>query len=138
MFNDLNPRLQNPHVGLVDVFHAPDIIRKSHPRVVADVADLYGKYVFPLSADARRAKGQPAMVSSFDDFKTNWSLFTESSLSHLTDWSNIVAAGGSVQACLTPLPHYVKTSDFTARKYYHDCAFPSSDIDIFLYGMTPA
>src|SRR6266498_4382309 len=44
----LNPRLSNPHVGLVDVFAAPDVIRTTHARVVQGKEDLLAKYVVPV------------------------------------------------------------------------------------------
>lgn len=130
-------RLADPYVGLVDVFDAPDDIRKTRARVVADEADLSAKYVMPLTDDRRRKDGTPAMVADLDEFKKNWAIFTEGSLSQLTDWSNVVAAGGSVQACLAPIPDYAKASKRTLRKYFHNRAFPTSDVDLFLYGLTP-
>jgi hypothetical protein len=90
----------------------------------------------PLSDDLRRNEGSPAMVEDLESFKKNWSIFTENSLSQLSDWSNVVAAGGSVQACLIPLPKPATASKRATRKYYHGKAFPSSDVDLFLYGLT--
>ncbi|EKM59033.1 uncharacterized protein PHACADRAFT_205211 [Phanerochaete carnosa HHB-10118-sp] len=132
-----NSRLLDPHVGLVNVFDAPEDIRKTRARVVANEEDLSAKYVMPLSEDCRRKDGAPAMVASLDEFKKNWAIFTEGSLSQLADWSNIVAAGGSVQACLAPVPDSAKASKRTLRKYFHNRAFPTSDVDLFLYGLTP-
>ena len=91
----------------------------------------------PLPEARRRKEGSPAMVDTLDDFKQSWSVFTEGSLSQLTDWSNVVAAGGSVQACLAPVPESAKASKRSLRKYLHNKAFPSSDVDLFLYGLTP-
>ncbi|GJE83966.1 ankyrin [Phanerochaete sordida] len=132
-----NSRLADPHVGLVDVFDAPEDIRKTRARVVASDEDLAAKYVMALPDERRRKDGAPSMVAGLDDFKKNWSVFTEGSLSQLTDWSNIVAAGGAVQACLAPVPEYAKASKRTLRKYFHNRAFPTSDVDLFLYGLTP-
>ncbi|KAI0708741.1 hypothetical protein C8T65DRAFT_535541, partial [Cerioporus squamosus] len=132
-----NNRLQDPHVGLVDVFDAPDDIRKTRARVVTDENDLVAHYILPLEERRRRKEGEPSMVSGLDEFKKNWGLFTEGSLSQITDWSNVVAAGGSVQACLSHLPDFAKVSKRAMRKYYHNNAFPTSDIDLFLYGLTP-
>lgn len=89
-----------------------------------------------LSDTLRRKEGSPAMVDSLEAFKKNWSIFTENSLSQLFDWSNVIAAGGSVQACLMPLPKDATASKRAMRKYYHEKAFPSSDVDLFLYGLT--
>jgi hypothetical protein len=132
-----NARLADPYVGLVDVFDAPADIRTTRARVVANENELNAKYVMPLTADRRRKEGAPAMVESLDDFKKNWSLFSEGSLAQLLDWSNVIAAGGSVQACLAPVPSEAKASKRTLRKYFHSHAFPTSDVDLFLYGLTP-
>ncbi|CDO72005.1 hypothetical protein BN946_scf184943.g40 [Trametes cinnabarina] len=130
-------RLKNPYVGLVDIFDAPADIRTTRARVVASEDELDVRYILPLSDKKRRKDGDPAMVSTLDDFKKNWAIFSEGALSQLTDWSNMVVAGGSVQACLSPLPESAKTSKRAMRKYYHNIAFPTSDVDVFLYGLTP-
>ena len=130
-----NQRLSNPYVGLVDVFDAPEAIRTSRSRVVQDDKDLSANYVMPLSEINRREEGSPSAVADLDEFKKNWSVFTEGSLSQLLDWNNVVAAGGAVLACLTPLDKDAKVSKRTIRKYYHSSAYPSSDVDLFLWGM---
>ena len=133
-----NARLRDPHVGLVDVFDAPDDIRKTRARVVTDEADSNVHHILPLSEDRRRKEGEPSMVATLDEFKKNWAIFTEGSLSQLTDWSNVVAAGGDVQACLAPVPESARVSKRAMRKHFHNSAFPTSDIDLFLYSLTPA
>ncbi|KAF7333042.1 Ankyrin repeat protein [Mycena venus] len=130
-------RLSNPYVGLVDVFDAPADIRTTRARVVKDETDLSAKYVMPLSEVNRRKEGTPSIVSDIDEFKKNWGVFSEGSLSQLFDWNNVVAAGGSVLACLTPLSEEAKVSKRSMRKYYHSAAYPTSDVDLFLWGMTP-
>ncbi|KAH9847724.1 ankyrin [Lenzites betulinus] len=132
-----NAQLQDPHVGLVDVFEAPEVIRTTHMRRVTDEDDLSAHYVLPLSEKQRRKDGSPAMVSCLDEFKKNWAIFSECSLSQLADWSNVVVAGGSIQACLAPVPESAKASKRAMRKYFHSNAFPTSDVDLFMYGMTP-
>ncbi|KAF8164738.1 hypothetical protein B0H34DRAFT_686396 [Crassisporium funariophilum] len=132
-----NTRLSNPHVGLVDVFEGPDAIRTTRARVVDGSTDLTAKYVMPLSEVNRRKEGAPSMVADLEEFKKNWSVFTEGSLSQLLDWNNVVAAGGAVLACLTPLKDTSKVSKRAIRKFYHSAAYPASDVDLFLYGMTP-
>ncbi|KAJ7166058.1 ankyrin repeat protein [Mycena filopes] len=114
-------RLSNPYVGLVDVFDAPADIRTTRARVVKDEDDLSAQYHGP----------------DIDEFKKNWGVFSEGSLSQLFDWSNVVAAGGAVLACLTPLSEEAKVSKRSMRKYYHSAAYPTSDVDLFLWGMTP-
>ncbi|PCH39851.1 ankyrin [Wolfiporia cocos MD-104 SS10] len=132
-----NPRLQDPHVGLVDVFDAPADIRTTRARVVKDEQDVNAKFVLPLTNERRHKDGAPAMVSSLDEFKKNWAIFTEGSLSQLLDWNNVIAAGGSVQACLNPVPASAKVSKRAMRKHFHNNAYPTSDVDLFLYGLTP-
>jgi hypothetical protein len=131
-----NPRLNNPYVGLVDVFDAPADIRTTRARVVQDEFALFEKHLMPLVEARRRKEGTPAMTSSLEEFNQNWSIFSEGSLA-LLDWNNVVAAGGSVLACLLPVPDANKVSRRSLRKYFHSSAFPTSDIDLFLYGLTP-
>ena len=131
-----NPRLKDIHVGLVDIFAAPSDIRTTRARVVTNDSDRDAQHVMALSDALRRKEGSPAMVDNLEVFKKNWSIFTENSLSQLFDWSNVIAAGGSVQACLMPLPKAATASKRAMRKYYHEKAFPSSDVDLFLYGLT--
>ena len=132
-----NARLSNPYVGLVDVFEAPSDIRTTRARVVKDDQDLNAKYVMPVPDDKRKKEGEPCTVSDLDEFKKNWTIFSEGSLSQLKDWSNVIAAGGSVLACLAPLSDTDKASKRAIRKYYHSAAYPTSDIDLFLWGLTP-
>ncbi|KAL0573061.1 hypothetical protein V5O48_008902 [Marasmius crinis-equi] len=132
-----NTRLNDKYVGLVDVFDAPEDIRTIRARIVKDEDDLSAKYVMPLLEDERKKEGEPCMVPDLEEFRKNWSVFTEGSLSQLLDWNNVVAAGGSVLACLTPLPEEARASKRAIRKYYHNNAYPTSDVDLFLYDMTP-
>ncbi|PPR01075.1 hypothetical protein CVT24_000396 [Panaeolus cyanescens] len=132
-----NTRLSNPYVGLVDVFAAPSAIRTTRARIVQDETDLTAKYVMPLTDAKRRKDGSQAMVSDLEEFKKNWAIFSEGSLSQLIDWNNVVAAGGSVLACLTPLDPEVSKSKRNIRKHYHSAAYPTSDVDLFLWGLTP-
>ncbi|KAH9949869.1 hypothetical protein B0H21DRAFT_819796 [Amylocystis lapponica] len=132
-----NPRLKDIHVGLVDIFDAPQDIWTTRARVPKDEDDLIAKHVMPLSEERRRKDGVPAIVEALDEFKQNWAIFSEGSLSQLLDWNNVVAAGGSVQACLNPVPEFAKVSKRALRKHFHTNAYPTSDVDLFLYGLTP-
>lgn len=132
-----NTRLSNPYVGLVDVFAASSDIRITRARVIKDDQDLNAKYVMPLAEDKRRKEGEPCMVDDLDEFKRNWNIFSEGSLSQLADWSNVIASGGSVLACLAPLSDVDKASKRAIRKHYHSVGYPTSDIDLFLWGLTP-
>jgi len=126
-----NARLKDMYVGLVDISAAPSDIRTTRARVVISNSDRDAQHVMALSDALRRKEGSPAMVDSLETFKTKWSVFTENSLSRMFDWSNVIAAGGSVQACLMSLPKVATASKWAMRKYYHEKAFPSSDVDLF-------
>lgn len=130
-----NPRLSNPYVGLVDIFAAPDAIRVTRARVVQGKEDLSSQYVMPLSDKDRRKEGTPCIVADLEEFRKNWAIFTEGSLFQLLDWNNVVAAGGSVLACLTPLDEENKKSKRAIRNYYHTNVHPTSDVDLFLWGL---
>lgn len=133
-----NPRLDDPHVGLVDVFGPnTEVIRKIRARVVdsSNEDSLSGQYVMPLQDTQRRKDGEASMVADLDEFKKNWLIFTEGSLSQLSDWNNVVAAGGAVLSTLLPLPDKSKRSKKATRNFYHSVAFPSSDVDLFLWGL---
>ncbi|KDQ28734.1 hypothetical protein PLEOSDRAFT_49989 [Pleurotus ostreatus PC15] len=135
-----NARLQDIHVGLIDVFDAPSAIRTTRARTVKDEEDLSAQHIMPLAADDRRKEGSPCSVEALEDFKKNWAVFTEGSLSALPlgkhGWDNVVAAGGSVLACVAPVPDEAKTSKRNMRKWYHTEKYPTSDVDLFLYGLT--
>jgi hypothetical protein len=132
-----NARLEDPYVGLVDVFSAPVDIRTTRARVVKGEQDRAAQHVMPLSDDRRRVEGTPATVADLDAFRKNWAIFTENSFSQLADWSNVVVAGGAVMACLAPLPDEAQETKRTMRQYFHETAFQTSDVDLFLYGLTP-
>ncbi|KAJ6615451.1 hypothetical protein B0H10DRAFT_2164836 [Mycena sp. CBHHK59/15] len=118
VLDPVSPRLSNPYVGLVDVFDAPSDVRTTRARVVKDEHDLSAKYVMPLSETNRRKEGTPSMAADIDEFKKTG--------------ANVVAAGGAVLACLTPLSEASKVSKRAIRKYYHSVAYPTSDVDLFL------
>lgn len=67
------------------------------------------------------------------EFVRNFHLFTENQLRDI-EWSNIFVAGGSILACLTPIPADHDKDNLSRRKYFHS-EYASSDIDIFLYGL---
>ncbi|KAI0059321.1 ankyrin [Artomyces pyxidatus] len=128
-----NARLDDIHVGLVDVFESPAHVRTARARVVGDRdADL--KYVEPLPDSRRRTEGAPSTVATLDEFKENWATFTESSLSDI-DWSNIVAAGECVSACV--LPRFDDQVIMARAEYFHTVAYRECDINLFLWGLTP-
>ncbi|EJD52730.1 ankyrin [Auricularia subglabra TFB-10046 SS5] len=132
---------EDPHAGLVDVFaQNSDALRRTVARTFADDKDREAHHVMSLTDPARRKTGEPAMAQSLEDFRTVWSVFSESTLSQLGTgpWSNVIVAGGSVLACLLPLPAKVKQqqSKRALRKWFHeDVTWATSDVDLFLYGL---
>eukprot|EP01118_Nematostelium_gracile_P005524 TRINITY_DN1754_c0_g1_i1.p1 TRINITY_DN1754_c0_g1~~TRINITY_DN1754_c0_g1_i1.p1 ORF type:complete len:629 (-),score=123.84 TRINITY_DN1754_c0_g1_i1:17-1630(-) len=71
-------------------------------------------------------------ISTQEQFQYNWSIFTKDQLKNI-DWNNVFVAGGSVFACLYPIPESYQDSQ---EEYFTEVAFETSDIDIFLYGLT--
>ncbi|KAI5121633.1 hypothetical protein M0805_001162 [Coniferiporia weirii] len=134
-----NTRLTNPYIGLVSLFDAPDSagIRSTRARIIQTEDDRTAKHLFPLNSDRRRKDGEPCVVETLDEFHKNWAIFTEGALSQLADWNNVIAAGGSVLGCLLPVSQANKESRRTMRKYFHSSAYPTSDIDLFLWGLNP-
>lgn len=59
-------------------------------------------YLLSLPDDLRRKHGSPATVQSLKDFRTNFTVFSESSLTELK-WDNVVVAGSAVNTSLLPL-----------------------------------
>ncbi|RPB03650.1 ankyrin [Choiromyces venosus 120613-1] len=92
------------------------------------------RYVMPLSEKDRKSDGEPALVSSFGDFKKNFAIFSEGALMNL-DWSHVVAAGSSVLTPLLRVPKEKGKSVRLLREYYHDHLAPASDIDLFIHGI---
>jgi hypothetical protein len=137
---DSNNKVLNDHeplAGLIDVFAANEAIRVTQARDASDQAKLEAEHVFPLKKEQRRSSGVPSMVADIDQFRNSWNVFTEGALSQLTDWNNVVAAGGSVLASLLPLPDHAKASKRALRKYFHEQTYANSDVDLFLYDLTP-
>ncbi|KAI0427221.1 ankyrin repeat protein [Xylaria sp. FL1042] len=130
-----NPILEDPYLNVLPLF------TKDTPAIQTRARDLNGetqeqkdKYIMPLPDDKRRPNGSPAVVESLKEFRYNFGVFSESSLSDM-DWDNVVAAGSSVVNCLLPVPPEYKTSKRALRQYYHEKFCPASDVDLFLYGL---
>lgn len=64
------------------------------------------KYLLEIPEKKRRKNGSSATTTTLRDFKKNFNLFSEQSLSELK-WDNVVAAGSSVVTALLPVdaPH---------------------------------
>ncbi|KAK4541342.1 hypothetical protein LTR36_008100 [Oleoguttula mirabilis] len=92
-------------------------------------------YILPLKDEDRKPDHVPAIVQSLKEFKTNFNVFSESSLVDM-DWSNVIAAGSSVVTSLLAVPEKHAESKRALRHWYHEQLAPASDVDLFLYGLT--
>lgn len=92
-------------------------------------------YIMPLRPDERKANGSPAIVQSMQGFKTNFAIFSESSLADM-DWNNVVVAGSAVVTSLLAVPEKHSGSKRALRNYYHEILAPASDVDLFIYGLS--
>ncbi|KAL8804903.1 MAG: hypothetical protein Q9182_002305 [Xanthomendoza sp. 2 TL-2023] len=128
--------LQDPNVNAVPLFNESSRILRICKRDI-DEKTHHNDHIIPLSAKDRKSAGSPATVTSMLDFKKNFNLFSESSLADL-DWSNVVAAGSSVVTALLPVPDKYNTSKKALREYYHQQLAPSSDVDLFIWGLDEA
>ena len=48
----------------------------------------------------------------------------------------MVVIGGAVAACLLPVPEEYSRPAYSLEGYYHDEAYTSSDIDVYMYGLS--
>ena len=128
--------LKNPFVNTLPVFAGYEKDVKVRARDLGKESEEESeKYLLPLAQEDRKGDGSPAIVGSMKEFKTNFNLFSESSLIDL-DWSNVVAAGSSVVTALLPVKSPHGDSKRSLREYYHEELAPASDVDLFLYGLT--
>lgn len=130
-----DPVLNDPYINVLPLFAESTPGIKTRARNYAnESAEEKDRYIMALPGAHRRPNGSPAVVQSLQEFRHNFSIFSEASLSEL-DRSNVVAAGSSVVNCLLPLPDDAKTSKRALRQYYHEKFCPASDVDLFLYGL---
>lgn len=116
-----NPILDDPHLNVLPLFTKDTPAIRVRARNLDDeTQDQKDKYIMPLPADKRLPNGSPAVVESLKEFRHNFGVFSESSLSEM-DWSNVVAAGSSVVNCLLPVPPEYKKSKRALRQYYRMC-----------------
>ncbi|KAI1754123.1 ankyrin repeat protein [Xylaria castorea] len=130
-----NPALDDPYLNVLPLFTKDTpAIRTRARNLDGETQEQKEKYIMPLPEDKRRPNGSPAVVESLKEFRYNFGVFSESSLSDM-EWDNVVAAGSSVVNCLVPVPPEYKKSKRALRQYYHEKFCPASDVDLFLYGL---
>ena len=90
---------------MVPIFNGPQIMTKARDLNNESPSEK-NRYLLPLSDGLRRKDNAPATVDSLRTFRTNFNIFSESSLADL-DWSNVVVAGSAVNTSLLPVdaPH---------------------------------
>ncbi|KAJ3508217.1 hypothetical protein NLJ89_g5876 [Agrocybe chaxingu] len=140
-----DPRLEDPHIGLLSLYDAPASLRIIRAR--SDPPNQYNPgrmgfqfrppchtvddgYLFPLDPKYRRQSGDPAVAPDLTEFLCNWEAFTTNSLRYM-NWDNVVVAGGSVTACLLPYnPAFLNNRGESFSTHY-----PKADVDLFLWGL---
>ncbi|KAK6526995.1 hypothetical protein TWF281_010191 [Arthrobotrys megalospora] len=123
-------------VGLVPIYTGSGLeanIKVQARDLDAETPEQKAKYLMELDDKVRKKDGERAIVD-FDEFKKNFTLFSEGALQNL-DWTNIIAAGSSVLTPLLPIPEEHKQTKRSQRDWYHDKLAPSSDVDLFIYGI---
>ena len=125
-----HPAAQQPNVAPVFAGHEHEVKTKAR-NLDAESKEEAECYIMPLKNKDRRQDGSPAIVPSLRDFRTNFSVFSESSLVDL-DWSNVVVAGSAVVTCLLAVPEKHAESKRALRQYYHEQIAPASDVDLFV------
>ncbi|CUS09476.1 unnamed protein product [Tuber aestivum] len=123
-------------VNLISLFEDGNdgLLRIRGRRVDEEGREEQKRYVMPLSEKGRKPDGEPALVTSLEVFRKNFSIFSEGALMNL-DWSHVVAAGSSVLTPLLRTPEEQGESLRSLREYYHDNLAPASDIDLFIHGI---
>eukprot|EP01117_Protostelium_nocturnum_P006255 TRINITY_DN2256_c0_g3_i1.p1 TRINITY_DN2256_c0_g3~~TRINITY_DN2256_c0_g3_i1.p1 ORF type:complete len:1398 (+),score=544.34 TRINITY_DN2256_c0_g3_i1:123-4316(+) len=129
--------LKDPHLLLINVHKNMDLFFLELDEEIDTIPKLCTAAVssrtkFLMSVDGAVPNlNYDCTVVDQPTFFHNFNVFTEGQLVHL-DWNNVFAAGGSILACLMPTPPSINLSE-----YYHVQAYKSSDIDLFIYGLTP-
>ncbi|KAA8645611.1 hypothetical protein EYZ11_003498 [Aspergillus tanneri] len=130
-----HPALKDNCIDIVPLYdsNGSSDVRIQARDIPSESPETREKYILPLQD--RRPNGSSAVVPTLDEFKKNFTIFSEGSLSDM-DWSNVVVAGSAVVTSLLPVPEIYRGSKRALRQFYHDQFAPASDVDLFLYGLT--
>lgn len=123
--NPESTALLDPHVNVVPVFgngHESDVKIRARD-LNAESQDEKEKYIMPLKDEDRKPNGSPAIVPSVDEYKRNFNVFTELSLTDM-NWDNVVVAGSAAATPLMPVPKEFQSSKRGLRQYYHEILAP--------------
>lgn len=129
-----HPVTKQLHVVPVFAGHEQDVKIRARD-LDAESDGLKETYIMPLKPSERKPNDTLAIANSLQHFRTNFNLFTESSLADL-DWSNVVVAGSAVVTSLLSVPEQHAHTKRSLRHYYHQVVAPASDVDLFLYDLT--
>ncbi|KAF3917841.1 hypothetical protein ABW20_dc0105725 [Dactylellina cionopaga] len=130
-----NVVLADNTIGLVPLFTGTGLeanIKIQARDLETESKEEKATYLMELDEKVRKKNGERAIVD-FDEFKKNFTLFSEGALQNL-DWTNIIAAGSSVLTPLLPIPEEHQQTKRSMRAWYHEKLAPSSDVDLFIYG----
>ena len=134
-----NAQLHDMFLGLLDIFKVAPAARRHRARPVDfRTTDFNDYYVFPVAPRHRRSSLSPSTVPDMQAFNKNWEIFTHRALLKMSpkDWNNVIAAGGSVLACLRST--ITNPSSRRLNQFYQSPIHANSDINLFLWGLTPA
>ena len=128
-----HPAVRENHLVPVFASDAPQArVRARDPDKESN--EVKDRYLLPLADDQRKKNDSLATVKDLAAFKTNFNVFSESSLVDL-DWNNVVACGSSAVTALLPVDAPHNESKRALRAYYHQILAPASDVDLFIYGL---
>jgi hypothetical protein len=130
-----NEQRMNLTSGLVALFEAPIALRTIYTLPTPHYDAHFTETMFTLPSSVRRSPGAASTVTTMAAFTSNWSTFSEGIFSP-PSWNNIVVAGGAITACLLPVEAAHTQTRGTLRDYFHKNAFPDSDIDVFIFGLS--
>jgi hypothetical protein len=119
-----NVVLDDPYLNVLPLFSKDTPNIRTRARSLSnETQEQKDRYIMSLPEDKRRQNRSPAVVENLKEFRYNFGVFSESSLSDM-DWDNVVAAGSSVVNCLLPVPPEFKKSKRALRQYYRTCNSP--------------
>src|SRR3990167_4874966 len=89
----------------------------------------------PPKTFSLKAQEKVASLPPKHEFLRRFLIFTNDQLEGWNEWENMVVVGCAVVNCLLEIP-----SEYNGKEkgYYNDIAYKSSDIDIYLFGLTPS
>lgn len=125
-----HPRLSDPHVFLVDAYQNRETFKYSP-------LDEQEKTFYNILNQKCLTNPQGYSINTFDQFQKNWAAFAPTLAS--LNWKNVFVAGGSILKCMMN-PNGNTNGNQASPATTGDAStvnFNGSDIDLFLYDLTP-